>query len=78
MCGIFGIFSNEKNEVDRKDLKEGIKHLFTLSESRGKEASGLMMIEPGKVEVFKSPLPSHKLVRTTQFSQMFEQMNEPI
>ena len=77
MCGIFGIFTNEKCKVDRKGLKEGIKHLFRLSESRGKEASGLMMIAEGKVEVFKSPLPSHKFVRTTQFSHVFELIEEP-
>lgn len=74
MCGIFGIFSNQKNNTDPRDLKEGIKHLFALSESRGKEASGLLTIEPGSVEIFKSPQPSHVFIRSQQFTQLFDRM----
>ena len=47
MCGIFGIFEEEKN-------KDNLFYdLGSLSESRGKEASGLMVLDGPELVIKK-------------------------
>ena len=43
MCGIFGIFDNNKSDM--------FYELGKLSESRGKEASGLMVLDGSEISI---------------------------
>ena len=45
MCGIFGIFDNNKSDM--------FYELGKLSESRGKEASGLMVLDGSEISIKK-------------------------
>ena len=48
MCGIFGLILREGHGISRKKINFILKELFKLSESRGKESSGLAIIKKKK------------------------------
>lgn len=64
MCGIFGVVANGESEK----AEELNAELFKLSESRGKEASGLAGIAGNEIRVLKSPVPSKQLMRTPAYA----------
>ncbi len=47
--------------------------MFKLSESRGKEASGLALRFDKSIYVLKEPISSSKLIKTQQYKQLFNQ-----
>jgi len=49
MCGIFGIFLQENNFFSGKRLNLMADDLFKLSESRGKEAAGVIFLLNKKI-----------------------------
>ncbi len=63
MCGIFGVVATHEAERTQ-DL---LRALFVLSESRGKEASGIAGIAGDTISVLKSPVPSTELLRTKTY-----------
>lgn len=70
MCGIFGIISNNK-ELKSIEYRDAVKHLFLLSESRGKEASGFATIQDENIYVYKTPYPASKLIKSGTFKKYF-------
>ena len=60
MCGIFG-FRISSQYLKETEVRKLIKDLFLLSESRGKEASGISLFDNQKLEVLKSPYPASDL-----------------
>lgn len=50
-----------------------VNSIFKLSESRGKEASGLAVRFQNSIYVFKEPITSSKLVKTRQYKELFNQ-----
>jgi glutamine---fructose-6-phosphate transaminase (isomerizing) len=50
-----------------------VNNLFKLSESRGKEASGLALRANNSVYVLKEPITSSKLVKTAKYKELFNQ-----
>jgi predicted glutamine amidotransferase len=66
MCGIFG---GVGERVDRH-----VERLFLLSESRGKEAAGVAFRHGSSLDVYKSPVPAHEMLRTDGFKQLFRQV----
>jgi glucosamine--fructose-6-phosphate aminotransferase (isomerizing) len=73
MCGIFGIAIGEDLHLSPKQLMAIVNSIFKLSESRGKEASGLAIRFNESIYVFKEPITSSKLVKTSQYRGLFEQ-----
>ena len=67
MCGIFGLITTSESKFKQKDFATIIKRLFILSESRGKDASGLMLLTDASLTVFKRSLPAKKIVKTMEF-----------
>jgi asparagine synthetase B (glutamine-hydrolysing) len=65
MCGIFGIVTTG----DRDKAEELLGILFRLSESRGKEASGLAGVAGDTIRVLKSPVSSKQLMRTAEYTE---------
>ncbi len=71
MCGIFGIIGEiESNSL--KHLRKDLEHLFLLSESRGKEASGLAFSYDKEIHVLKKDIPASKLIRENDFASLFK------
>lgn len=67
MCGIFGLITSPKSNFDQKEFYPIIRKLFVLSEARGKDASGLMMLSDANLTVLKRPLRAKKLIKTKEF-----------
>lgn len=66
MCGIFGVVSVRADQRTTSEALLGA--LFRLSESRGKEASGLAGIAGDTIRVLKSPVSSRQLMRTRAYA----------
>jgi glutamine---fructose-6-phosphate transaminase (isomerizing) len=73
LCGIFGIVIGENLKLSPKELMQIVNSIFKLSESRGKEASGLALRIDKSIYVLKEPITSSKLVKTKQYKQLFSQ-----
>ena len=73
MCGIFGIEIAENLKLSPKDLMQIVNSIFKLSESRGKEASGLAVRFKDSIYVLKEPITSSKLVKTSKYRELFNQ-----
>jgi asparagine synthetase B (glutamine-hydrolysing) len=66
MCGIFGVIIGNKSLLTKEEIKIAVRHLFLLSESRGKEASGIAALCQ-EIEVMKSAEAASKLVADPVF-----------
>ncbi len=73
MCGILGWMKPIDASVDDKCYKKVIEKLFLLSETRGKEASGVCFVDDKEVSVLKAPIRAKNLIGTTQYNN---RMNE--
>jgi len=72
MCGILGIIVGENADLSPEVLKYLVKKLYVLSESRGKEASGIAVRVIDKVYVLKMPVPSSEMIKTEKFKEIFK------
>lgn len=71
MCGIFGLLVKEDPNLKTRLVTESINHLFKLSESRGKEASGVAVFSDNLIRVLKLPLPASQLIHTEDYQKLF-------
>jgi glucosamine--fructose-6-phosphate aminotransferase (isomerizing) len=73
LCGIFGIVIGENLQLSSAELMQIVNRIFKLSESRGKEASGLAVRLTNSIHVLKEPITSSKLIKTTKYKELFNQ-----
>jgi glutamine---fructose-6-phosphate transaminase (isomerizing) len=73
LCGIFGLAIGEDLKLKPKELMQIVNNIFKLSESRGKEASGLAVRFQNSIYVLKEPITSSKLVKTLKYKELFNQ-----
>lgn len=66
MCGIWGISDNNSN-ISKKLLLKIVKELMILSETRGKDASGIAVMQKGMLNVLRKAKSSHELLVDEQF-----------
>lgn len=71
MCGIFGILVGDRYSFPVKSLKGTVDHLFKLSESRGTEASGIVVRIGQLLYVFKEPIAASKLIKLDKHNYIF-------
>ena len=69
MCGIFGVTIGESSFRARA-LPILLKDLFLLSESRGKEASGVAVCSDEQIHVLKSAVAASSMIRSRQYRQL--------
>lgn len=72
MCGIFGLVLKENSGYPSLLLGKTLTSLFLLSESRGKEASGIAFYTDKKLEYYKNAMPAHRLVKTKEYKVFLE------
>ncbi len=72
VCGIFGLLIGENLHLPPKELMQIVNRMFKLSESRGKEASGIALRLRNSVFVLKEPISSSRLVKTSKYKSLFE------
>jgi glucosamine--fructose-6-phosphate aminotransferase (isomerizing) len=70
MCGIFGFTISDDSGFSTGLFQSVIKTLFKLSESRGKDASGLAMAIGTELRVLKSDVPATALMQTKAYRKM--------
>lgn len=65
MCGIFGIITSNQSSYSKEFLSSSLKQLALLSETRGKDSSGLCAFNQieKRIEVIKGPIPIKQLFR---------------
>lgn len=73
MCGIFGVLVKEKSRFTQPLLFSTINDLFVLSESRGKEAAGIAIYGPAKIEIYKTASPATKMIRSAEYKNLLAQ-----
>lgn len=71
MCGIFGLTVSNNSAIDNLLFKSIIDELFKLSETRGKEASGLALRIDGALKVYKCALSASELVKLNDYKKIF-------
>ena len=71
MCGIFGLLIGKNLKLPPNELMQIVNNIFKLSESRGKEASGLAVRLKDSIYVLKEPITSSKLVETSSYKELF-------
>jgi asparagine synthetase B (glutamine-hydrolysing) len=69
MCGIFGIVLQDIRKQDVPSLKNAVKKLFILSESRGKEAAGLAVIHHDKAYVYKEAISASEMIASNPYDR---------
>jgi len=73
MCGIFGIAVDAPPGARAAaQVRQALGHLFRLSESRGREASGLAAAGPDGIGVLKSAGAAHALVRSRPYAELLD------
>ena len=70
MCGILGITT--KKEYKQTDIKEMTEILLKLSESRGKEATGLAVKRKESIDVLKLPIGAPDFLRSQSYKEFSE------
>ncbi len=74
MCGIFGFVSSGKSKLQYQEVKSIVDNLFVLSESRGKESSGIAIKSDEKqnISVLKKSIPASKFIKSKDYNKLLE------
>lgn len=70
MCGILGCALVGREGIQRRDVDSALRKLFLLSESRGKEASGLAVRAEQAIYVHREARSAHALVTTSAYAEI--------
>jgi glucosamine--fructose-6-phosphate aminotransferase (isomerizing) len=71
MCGIFGLIDTLGN--NRLGTKNQIQTLFTLTEPRGRQATGLSLQSGGEISVYKRPQSAGQVTKSTGYKNFLDQ-----
>lgn len=70
MCGIFGLVAGEGSALAARDFEHLLRQLFLLSESRGKEASGLALVRENRIEIVRKPVPASEMLESGDYLEL--------
>lgn len=73
MCGIWSFISHDDGFTS-SEVKNIVKELFILSETRGKEASGIAGLNGTRAYLYKAAMPGSELIRTKEFEQYWSKI----
>lgn len=69
MCGIFGLVTT-KNGLEKQKVKSLVDDLLLLSESRGKDSSGIAFVKGNEIVVYKESLPAHRFIKEQNYRNL--------
>lgn len=72
MCGIFGIVTKPSAPFDVTQLHRLLDSLFLLSESRGKDSAGLVLVDDEQIKVYKRPERAQQMICSAQYETFVE------
>lgn len=75
MCGIFGVLIRSNSTFSKAFVRDTVTNAFRLSESRGKEASGIVARIGPEIFVLKEPVAASRLIQSDEYSRIFNQVN---
>ncbi|MBP7845265.1 MAG: hypothetical protein KA116_10645 [Proteobacteria bacterium] len=76
MCGIFGILINDSSyAATSKILENSLKELFSLSETRGREAAGLVVKKSDSVYSLKQAITASDFIKLEKFNKLIDDVN---
>jgi hypothetical protein len=70
MCGIFGLLATPDCGVDAKHLQSITTDIFAWSETRGKDASGALVVLPNEINILKSAFRVKDLIQKKAFQKV--------
>ena len=76
MCGIFGFVISRPFDWQPKQINTIIKRLCLLSETRGKDASGLIIGTEHTISVLKRPVRAKELINTREFEKFSKHLKD--
>lgn len=74
MCGIFGVIASDKYKISGKKLRNLLIRLYELSETRGKDASGILSFCTDDIFIYKTPSRAKKLVEDKSFQNILSNL----
>lgn len=76
MCGIFGVITKAESSYSNKFLKKSLNTLAKLSETRGKDSSGLCTLNnsDNSFHIVKGPIPANKLLKRDKVKNDIDQL----
>lgn len=72
MCGIFGISYNLTSKMTPLETRKIMDHLFHYSQSRGKEASGILLKSGDNLVVYKDTIMGDRFIKTDKYASLFD------
>jgi glutamine---fructose-6-phosphate transaminase (isomerizing) len=76
MCGILGFIAGSHSQFDPRDLRSLMDRLLRLSESRGKEASGIVLSAGAEICILKRPLRATSLIRSKDYHALLNKIEK--
>lgn len=75
MCGIFGLIIKPDSNFSSSNIKKSLKKIATLSESRGKDSSGIAFrnVTNNTINVIKGDIPVRQLLKSKELKNSLEQ-----
>jgi glucosamine--fructose-6-phosphate aminotransferase (isomerizing) len=70
MCGIFGIVAHLSHQLPASALQRLTTTLFEKSETRGKDASGIVAVSDQQILVHKEPRRARQMLKSRQFAEV--------
>lgn len=72
MCGIFGVVASNNSKISANSLNRLMKKLFEQSETRGKDASGVLAIVSDEILIFKQAQRASVMLKTQSFAEVMD------
>jgi len=74
MCGIFGFIVREQKQIGYSKTLNLLRNLYLLSESRGKESSGISIkaVNKKKISVLKKSVPASEIIKKKEYKVLLE------
>ena len=72
MCGIIGYLANNDTKISKKVVRKLLAKAFKLSESRGKDSSGVLTLDGNRIKILKAPIKSTKLIKTLEYKRLLK------
>jgi glucosamine--fructose-6-phosphate aminotransferase (isomerizing) len=76
MCGILGFIAGSRSRFDLKDLRSLMDRLLCLSETRGKDASGLVLSDGSRIVILKRPVRGKSLIKTKDYISLLREFEK--
>jgi asparagine synthetase B (glutamine-hydrolysing) len=77
MCGIFGFFGVPGSPRSTSSVQRAIRSLIELSEPRGREATGLALLLPSTLAVYRRPIAPSRVLASPDFQAFLDEALPP-